>query len=72
MQHAGQRDVIDIVAGPPDEPIVLDPAPAGSQPADLDLIDAHDASPSALSASFGGAWARSFSAAHSTALTMFW
>ena len=38
VQHAGQRDVVGVVALAADEPAVLDPLAAGAQPADLDLV----------------------------------
>ena len=38
VQHARQLDVVDVVALAPDEPVVLDPFPAGTHPADLDLV----------------------------------
>ena len=38
VQHAGQHDVIGVVALAADEPVVLDPLAAGAQPADLDLV----------------------------------
>jgi hypothetical protein len=59
VQHAGQVDVVDVVAATPDEPAVLHPLPAGAEPADLDFVQCgHDPA--------------FFCAAQSTALTMFW
>ncbi len=39
VQHAGQHDVVDVVAAPADEPRVLDPVAAGAEPTDLDLVE---------------------------------
>ena len=61
VQHAGQVDVVDVVAAAAHEPGVLDPAAARAQTTDLDFVErGHAVSP------------RSLRAAHSTALTMFW
>ena len=38
VQHAGQGDVVGVVALAADEAAVLDPLAAGAQPADLDLV----------------------------------
>ena len=59
VQHAGQVDVVDVVAATAHEPGVLDPAAARAQPADLALVERRHR-PASLRA------------AHSTALTMFW
>ena len=38
VQHAGQHDVVDVVAPAPDEAVVLDASATGAHPADLDLV----------------------------------
>ena len=38
VQHAGQHDVVDVVAAAPDEAVVLDASATGAHPADLDLV----------------------------------
>ena len=68
VQHAGQGDVVDVVALTADESVVLDAATAGPEPADLDLVDGHDVSPSSWSVA---PWLRSRAAAASTDFTMF-
>src|SRR6185437_4761808 len=79
VQHAGQRDVVGVVALAADEPAVLDPLAACAEAADLDLVyclrhGTHPSWPPALSWPSwpAGLSARSFSAAQSTDLTMFW
>ena len=59
VQHAGQVDVVDVVAATAHEPRVLDPAAARAQAADRGLVER-------------GHRPASLRAAHSTALTMFW
>ena len=66
MQHAGQRDVVYIVAHAANEAIVFDTAASGSEATDLDFIDGHGASSSSTLS-----LARSKAAATSTDLTMF-
>ena len=39
VQHAGQHDVVDVVALAADEPVVLDALAARAEPADLDLVE---------------------------------
>ena len=69
VQHAGQVDVVGVVAAPADEAGVLDPLPARAQPPDLDLVQRGHCPSSSRRV-----WRPGFSlrAAHSTALTMFW
>jgi hypothetical protein len=38
VQHAGQRDVVGVVALAADEAVVLDTLAARAQPADLDFV----------------------------------
>ena len=38
VQHAGQGDVVGVVALAADEPVVLDPLAARAKSADLDLV----------------------------------
>ena len=66
VEHAGQNDVVDIVALAADEPVVLHTTSVRSEPTDLDLVECHQAS------SPVPALERSSSAAHRTAFTMFW
>jgi hypothetical protein len=75
VQHAGQHDVVDVVAAAADEAVVLDASAAGAHPADLDLVQRlrrHGFSLSSGSAGASGWGPRILSAAHSTDLTMFW
>jgi hypothetical protein len=39
VQHAGEHDVVGVVALAADEAVVLDPLAAGAEPADLDLVE---------------------------------
>ncbi len=73
VQHAGQVDVVGVVALAADEPAVLDPLTARAHPADLDFVQRlrHGPSPSSGLAQPAD-WDRSFSAAQSTDFTMFW
>ncbi len=52
VQHPGQRDVVGVVAGAPDEAVVLNALAASAQPADLDLVQClRHVAPSVWSAS---------------------
>ena len=70
VQHAGQRDVVGVVALAPDEAVVLDALAARAEPADLDLVQCLRQSDSRLRSPPDSDL--SLSAAHSTDLTMFW
>ncbi|HEY1002743.1 MAG TPA: hypothetical protein VGD83_24195 [Streptosporangiaceae bacterium] len=39
MQHARQGDVVGVVARAADEAVILDPLAAGTETADLDLVE---------------------------------
>ena len=75
VQHAGQHDVVGVVALAPDEAVVLDPLAARAQPADLDLVQCAHVTPSSAG-SLGRLASRiagsELAAAHSTDFTMFW
>ena len=73
VQHAGQHDVVDVVALAADEAVVLDPLAAGAEPTDLDLVECprHGVAPSVHRVACD-LRLLSFLAAHSTDFTMFW